>query len=69
MISDIEDYLERRKNLYPQPQFIVVSEMKQGTDVVYIAKIDNRFSGGIKETITDAINSLVAVLQTAGEIE
>ena len=68
MISDIEDYLERRKNLYPQPQFIVVSEIKQGTDVVYIAKIDNRFSGNFKETITDAINSLVAVLQSAGEI-
>jgi|688.fasta_scaffold91109_3 hypothetical protein len=68
MISDIETYLERRKNLYPQPQFFVVSEIKSGNDVVYIAKIDNRFSGEIKETITDAINSLVTVLEQYGEI-
>ena len=68
MISDIELYLERRKTLYPAPQLIVTSLIKEKTDVVYIASIDNRFSGDIKETITDAINSLASVLSAAGEI-
>lgn len=68
MISDIELYLERRKNLYPVPQLIITSEIKKTNDVVYIAKIDNRFSGQIKETLEAAIESLIDVLQEEGEI-
>ena len=68
MISDIQDYLERRKNLYPAPKLYVTSDIVQTTDVVYVAKIDNRYSGDVKETIEDAIESLVTVLTEAGEI-
>jgi len=70
MITDIQDYLLRRKELYPGPAFGMESDYVEleGT-FLYRAYIFNRFYGEWKYGIEDALDSLEQVLRDAGEIE
>lgn len=68
-LSDLQNYLIRRKTLYPTPSLSLESYLVTGEDsFLYRAEITDRFNGEWKPTIQGAFDSLEDYLRSIGEI-
>jgi len=67
MITDLEDYLVRRKGLHPVPTITLESKLGRGV-FLYRAEITDKYNGEWEEGIQSALDSLETYLRSIGEI-
>jgi hypothetical protein len=68
MITDIEAYLVRRKNLYPVPTLTLESRLDSLGVFEFRAEITDKYNGAWVSTVQGAFDSLETYLRSLGEI-